>query len=228
VNDEKKISLFLVEGPSEERALSLLLSRLVSNSLTKFYIVSGDITSRDSSDNQNILSEVHSLVKNFLEENNPLFKKSDIERIVHLIDTDGAFVDCEHVKHKNGYGVVYSDDCILTKDVESIIDRNDRKSLILNKLSSTPEINDIPYSVYYFSTNLDHVLYGKQNLDRHLKTELADKFTDRFDGHEKEFVDFICDSDFAVDGNYPETWHFIKSDLHSLNRYTNLGLYFKN
>ena len=42
-----------------------------------------------------------------------------------------------------------------------------------------------------------------------------------------EFLDFISNSDFSVVDGYKESWDFIKQDLHSLERYTNLGLCFK-
>ena len=51
---------------------------------------------------------------------------------------------------------------------------------------------------------------------------------DRYAGAEKEFIDFISDSEFAVDGRYRETWDFIKEDLNSLNRHCNLHLFFKD
>ena len=40
------------------------------------------------------------------------------------------------------------------------------------------------------------------------------------------FLEFISDSDFSRMEEYKDSWDFIKSDLHSLERFTNLGICF--
>ena len=40
------------------------------------------------------------------------------------------------------------------------------------------------------------------------------------------FVEFVRDSDFAVISGYLNSWAFVKKDLHSLERHTNIGLCF--
>ena len=47
-----------------------------------------------------------------------------------------------------------------------------------------------------------------------------------YDGREKNFISFLRDNDFAIPGDYNETWKFIKKDCNSLNRYCNFHLYF--
>lgn len=51
----------------------------------------------------------------------------------------------------------------------------------------------------------------------------AKKYKDNIPG----FLDFISNSDFSVIDGYKESWDFIKQDHHSLERFTNLGLCFK-
>ena len=58
------------------------------------------------------------------------------------------------------------------------------------------------------------------------RAEFADVFSEKFYGKPQEFIDFICDKEFAVEGSYVETWNFIKQDTHSLKRYTNFQLFF--
>ena len=76
------------------------------------------------------------------------------------------------------------------------------------------------------SRNLDHVLYGKLNSTDEEKENdayaFAKKYKDDIDG----FLSFISDSDFARIDGYKESWEFIRQDLHSLERFTNLGLCF--
>ncbi len=94
-----------------------------------------------------------------------------------------------------------------------------------NKLSTTSKIYNINYSVYYFSTNLEHVLHDIQCVNDEEKMIYAQKFTDRFFKREIEFIAFINDPSFAVSGDYRSSWDFIKKDANSLNRYSNLHLF---
>lgn len=110
-------------------------------------------------------------------------------------------------------------------DVDSIISRNDKKSKILNCLSTMTSMykgkNSVPCHMYYMSCNLDHVLYNEQNAEDSRKVELANDFQDKYIDNPDEFVTFMSNSSFTVLGDYNETWNFIKRDLNSLNRYSN-------
>ena len=94
-------------------------------------------------------------------------------------------------------------------------------------MSSTKTINSIPYKVYFFSTNLEHVLHNVQNATREEKNILAQNFEDKFYNNPIKFIEFINNKKFALDKEYEETWNFIKQGNNSLHRYTNFHLYFK-
>lgn len=74
------------------------------------------------------------------------------------------------------------------------------------------------------SCNLDHVLYNKQNSSDEEKEKDALAFAKRYRQDVEGFVKFIAESDFSVSSNYVESWNYIKQDVHSLERHTNLGL----
>jgi hypothetical protein len=74
------------------------------------------------------------------------------------------------------------------------------------------------------SCNLDHVLYDKLNLSDEEKEKYSLVFAKRYRENIDGFIRYISDSSFSVTGEYRETWNFIKQDLHSLERHTNLGL----
>lgn len=97
---------------------------------------------------------------------------------------------------------------------------------MINRLSICPKISGIPYSMYYFSCNLEHVLHNEIQLADELKMTYAEKFSDDYYRNEQAFVDFIRDQSFAVQGDYKATWAFIKLNNHSLNRYSNFHLFF--
>ncbi len=92
----KKIVLVIVEGESDRKALGLQLSRFVKPANLHIEITHGDITTREDVDDTNVLSKVCDIVKEFIKDSKERtkfrYKKTDISEIIHLLDTDGAFV----------------------------------------------------------------------------------------------------------------------------------------
>ena len=224
----KKIILFIVEGITDETSLSLILSKLVSDSSVQFHVINQDITADFNSNCQNIIRKIDNEVKKFLSQNNGL-KKTDIKEIIHLVDTDGAFIKADFVlEDMTKEKTFYTPKSIVTNKRNLIIERNERKSGILNKLYQTSHIGKIAYKVYFFSCNLEHVLHNSQNTSGEKKCLYSYDFVDKYVNEEKRFVDFLSSKDFAIPGDYKETWQFIKTDCNSLNRYCNFHLYFKS
>ena len=223
----KKIILFIVEGITDEMSLSLILSKLVQNDSIQFHVINQDITADFNSNYQNIIRKIDGQVKKFLEQNNGL-KKTDIKEIIHLVDTDGAFIKADFVKEDiNQEKTLYTNNSIITNKRDLILERNERKSGILNKLFQTRHIGRIIYNVYFFSCNLEHVLHDCQNTVCEKKLAYSYNFVDKYVGRESCFIEFLSNNDFTTPGDYRETWEFIKEDFNSLNRYCNFHLYFK-
>lgn len=224
----KKIVLFIVEGVTDETSLSLILSKLVSDTSVQFHVINHDITADFHSNCSNIIRKINNQVKAFLEQNNGL-KKTDIKEIIHLVDTDGAFIKSDYVVEDSSCNkIFYTPTSIVTNKRDLIIERNTRKSAILSKLYNTSHIGRIPYKVYFFSCNLEHVLHNSQNTTCEKKCLYSYEFVDKYVNQEKNFVNFLSSKDFAIPGDYKETWQFIKEDCNSLNRYCNFHLYFKS
>jgi hypothetical protein len=221
----KKIILFIVEGISDQTSFALILSKLIKTEYVRFHIVNGDITSNQDTTVTNVITKVNDQIKRFLE--SYYFKKNDIQKVVHLIDTDGAYVGRDFIREEDIEGFVYFPDLIKARNIENVLQRNHKKSDIVNRLSTCPIISGIPYYMYYFSCNLEHVLHNECNLDDDKKMEVAEEFEDRFDGKEVEFLEFIRNDEFAVPGDFKETWEFIKKDNNSLKRYCNFHLFFQ-
>ena len=109
------------------------------------------------------------------------------------------------------------------------MDRNKQKSLVLKTLSSAQQLSKIPYTIYFLSRTLEHVLHNKiENLSNQEKTELSEKFDNLYADDLEGFLRFIKDEAFAVKGDYKQTWEFIKQDTNSLKRYCNLHLLFES
>lgn len=222
---KKKVMLFIVEGPTDETSLSTVLNRIFNSSTVKFQVVYGDILTRDFTVSDKIVAAVWEQVKAFMGD---IYKKSDICRIVHLADIDGVYIpDTAIVRDalmEPKAPPFYTDTQIRTPNVDGIRDRNRRKRDNINRLSARPKISGVPYSMYYFSLNLDHVLHGKTNLSDWEKMQCAEEFDLKYGDDPNGFIRFMKESSFSVCDDYRRSWTFIKKELHSLERYSNFGI----
>lgn len=222
----KKVILIIVDGPTDEEALSPVLRKLFQSTQVRFHVVHGDLTSGLLTDNANAVSTVNEHVK--IEMDRYGYKRSDIMRIIHLIDTDGAFIPDENVTTGDAEMLRYEEDQIISGHPEKTMERNERKSQVLSRLYPVKKVGGTPYEVYYFSRNLEHVLHGSdQRLTNEQKVDYADTFADKYAEAPEQFVRFLSDSDFAVQGDYGETWRFIFEGTNSLHRHCNLHLLFQ-
>ena len=178
----KKVVVILVEGPSELRALSNVLSALY-DSIDPDYEVFfpnmiedgdehwGDLTSKYGIVPEKIEMCIEKLYFHDFLQINKLYPK-DITEIIHILDMDGAYIDDSCIQHKdNPLGLdktYYAEDKILTDNVPGIVERNARKRANIDYLCSLNKIKigskSIPYSAYFFSSNLDHFLYDEANV----------------------------------------------------------------
>lgn len=185
----KKVVLFIVEGPSDKQALEKIFQKIYADQDIVFKFTSGDLTSDKHSDVSNIEKRIYDIVLRLMNENK--FRKSDILRIVQIVDTDGVFIPDEAIVEGESYHFFYTLENISCQEPGRVITRNAKKRTLLNHLMNVTEIRHIPYSVFFMSCNLDHALYNEQNLDKAKKIELADAFYKMFRGHEELFQSFL-------------------------------------
>ena len=114
------------------------------------------------------------------------------------------------------------------KDMKKAVVRNNHKKDMMNFLLGLSDIRGIPYKCYFMSSNLDHALYDRQKLSKEEKEQYSNAFYELFQGREKLFIDFLRSD--VVNGcpdSFPASWRYIKKELHSLERHTNLHIYFE-
>lgn len=221
----KKIVFVIVEGPSDEEALGVLLNRIYDSKAVYVQVMHCDITTELDVNAGNVVAKISDVVKKYAER---AFKPGDFSRIIHITDTDGAFIPDEAVVEDNAaVKPIYSVMEIRTQRKSGIENRNQRKRECLNRLSSASRIWGVPYQIYYMSCNLDHALYGKLNSTDDEKEADAFAFAKKYRDDIPCFMKFISESDFSVAGSYPQSWQFIREGLHSLERHTNFGLCFQ-
>ncbi|MGH4050801.1 MAG: hypothetical protein ACREVX_05530 [Clostridium sp.] len=227
----KKIVLFIVEGVTDKNSLALILSKIIEkDKIVRFKIINGDMTAENGVNASNILTKITNYIKDFI--TCDVYKKSDILNVIHLVDMDGAYIKDDlilqknHENSKSDDSIEYSTENIYAKNIENIKSRNKQKSQILSKLAATDTVyGNLSYGIYFFSSNLEHVMHNRQCVLSHEKRKYAHMFEDKFAQSPLAFVEFMNDSEFALTGDYDDTWDFIKKDVNSLKRYTNFNLY---
>lgn len=222
---EKKVVVFIVEGPSDEAALGTIMKEYFSSNEVQFIVVHGDITLKDYVSSADILKKINEQIEGV--KIRYRYNQDDFIKIIHIVDMDGVYISDTDIVETDVEKIQYYEDHIDAKYANIIAERNKRKGDILYKLRKTGKINGIPYRIYFNSCNLEHVLYGelKEYSDEE-KQILSDDFADRYDGKAGEFIEFLFSSNIAVQGTYQKTWNYIEKELNSLKRHTNMHLIF--
>lgn len=221
----KKAMIFILEGPSDDTSLTGSLKYIFASSRIEPLIMHGDITSDRNVTNRNIIKKLHEEIKAFCNKN--FLTKGNILRIVHIIDTDGAFIPDELIQEDTDCRqIVYSENSIRCISKKNLIRRNHIKQQNLQKLLDTHNIGGLSYSVYYMSSNLEHVLHNRINLTDEEKEELSYEFAEICAEQPEYFIQLMTSQTVFIDGSYRESWDFIKSGKHSLERHSNLALCF--
>jgi len=224
---KKKVLLFLVEGANDEAALGKALDNLHKNhsqdDLIRIGMTHGDITSDFRV--KNVTHEVVTHVKKYLADYK--LKRSDIYEIVLLLDMDGAFVPDEVILQSDKYSrAFYCEDKILHKNPEVLQKTHKHKQSHINKLLTLNKVLvDVPFSVYFVSCNLDHLICGNANLTDREKSSAADDFSMKYGEDADGFLKFFHDPKINLDSSYKKSWDAIKQELNSLKKYSNMNVF---
>jgi len=219
----KKIVLFIVEGINDKTSLALCMGQLLEGKSVHFEITDGDITTEYGNSSVNIAMKIGNIVKEF---SGKIFKRNDFIHVVHIVDMDGAYIPDKNIIQGEEDKNLYTYENIVTSKVQKTIERNQQKRELIDKMISLNKVwRTIPYSVYYFSCNMDHVLHNEANLCREDKNKYATEFENKFFGKTEDFREFFYSEEFAVKGSYGETWQFIKGGTNSLKKYSNFSVY---
>lgn len=224
----RRAKIVIVEGPSDNTALSVYLSRYFAEKNIEFIELHSNILSEKYKKPNNIITDLNNILDEFLE-NNRYIKLTYIDEIIQIVDTDGMFIeDSKVIKDNNAIYNRYTLDNVYTDNVERIRSLNKVKTINIDILLSKNDIiirkHKIPYSVYYMSRNLEHVLHNRMdNMSDDDKKKLAFQFANKYK-NVLDFVDFIKNSSFSVNDEYKISWSFIREDTNSLKRFSNLCL----
>ena len=134
----KKIIFVIVEGPSDEETLGVLLNRIYDSNFVYIHVMHCDISTEPNVNPGNVAAKIGDLVKKYA---GRTFKSADFCQIIHITDTDGAFVPNDAIlEDVSAIKPFYSETNIKTHSKISIENRNQRKRENLNRLFSTSKI----------------------------------------------------------------------------------------
>lgn len=221
---KRKVVILLVEGKSDKTALNLIEKFYTSKNI-KVYTTGGDITSNFLITYNNCVKKLTEKIKEIRDDKK--LDRNDIYEIIHLIDTDGAFISDEFIEiDKSIKDFHYTLDFIKANNKDKVIKRNNEKISKIKVLLETTKIDrSIKYRLFFMSCNLDHVLFDEMNLKDEDKVPKAFEFRKKYQKDREGFFNFFNSKECKASGTYSETWSFIKKEKNSLHRYNNLWIF---
>lgn len=221
----KKAVVFIVEGKSDKAALEHIFKKIYKHKNVTFEFTRGDLTSDETLTLDDIKRAIYKKVETYMNENK--LNKNHIWQIVQIFDTDGTYIPNSAIVEGDTSNLFYSTTEISCRNTQKAVDRNKWKKEMMDQLLALQDINGIPYRCFFMSSNLDHALYNMQNLTEEEKEEYSNRFYALFENREKLFIDFLnTDVVNGCPNSFPASWKYIKEELHSLERHTNLHIYF--
>lgn len=165
--------------------------------------------------------------------------RKDIVEVVQICDLDGTFIPDECCRafdeaHFADDGYIYDPPYVYGKTADEVIARNQRKANNIRHLSGLSSIKvetkTCPYSVFFFSSNIEHYIYDKLNVEESSeKVALARKFANQCDDDPDWFMRRMCRHSQALKGmTHEESWAYIMDGANSVKRHTNFNLCLEN
>lgn len=226
---KKNIVILIVEGISEERALSSVRKYVKDTFGIQIHLTHGDIFS-DNTKKKGIKALVGDQVIKVMEQYK--YTKEEILAVIQVTDTDGVFItdECIVLDEMIENNVVYHSNSIKVSNqstVKKIQERNKFKATNLKIMHSTSKVQkNLDYYLLYFSCNLDHVLHNEPNLNQEEKAPKAKEFHKQFKDKPNDLLNFFKDEAFAVKGTLEDSWGFIQEGNNSLKKYSNFHFVF--
>ncbi len=227
----KKYVLFIVEGKNDQIEIQAMLRAYCAENLKDKYKdiylpYGGDITFSETE--KSIKGKLTDMVLSWrkgetrLDPFHPV-SPSDVARIIHVIDMDGAFIPEGSIVEADVGDIQYDDDTIKCGDRPFVVGRNRKKCKAIRTLLTVKSIDNIPYEVYFASCNMDHVLFNQRNPKAAAKGPNARIFA----SHCKQPDDLnqsVFNEVVRFDSSLSESWEFIQIGNHSLCRRSNINI----
>ena len=227
----RKVVLLIVEGSCEEVLLNNRLRGLFEQHNIRFHIQHGDILYDLSKPDEPIKSVIGNAVKEFMIKSR--FRPEDVFCVLHIIDMDGCFIPEEAIviDEMQKELTIYHGDKITVphdKQKQKIATRNAERSSNINIMKGLDTIlsGEINYRMYYFSRNLEHVLFNEANPEKGAKYPEVEQFIERLKIPIEAYLEQSMPA-VAGENPYAESWEVMTQQTASLEPYSNVPLLFE-
>lgn len=220
---EAKVLLIICEGMSDDVTIHRPIAHFVNQNdmLIKVETTFGDIAYKKNINESNCVKHIQQIVDDF--KMKMFLSYNDFWAIIHLVDTDGAFMNEENIiESKISTKNIFEENTLITSSIKSTKKQFQNKKKIYQKLFSISQIKNIPYYKFYLSRNLEHALYDLPNATLDEKIKLSRQFDARYKEDCVEFEAFLKEVLFSIPSNYQESWEYIFKDNNAIKRGTNL------
>jgi hypothetical protein len=227
----EKIIIALVEGPNDEVGLTQLLRYWVKQRYNdrevKLAVVGTDLLQHERPAGPlGMLELVYGQVESFLSKN-----KLDWENLVEVIeicDVDGVYLNDGLLQNQLG-SIEYREHSIFCADTDYIKNRNARKRANIDELLAHHELqkgnHHLPFSLYYFSCNFEHVFFNSRNNTRQTKRHLALQLDEEFSQNPSHFFEIHFTEDVFPFSTYQESWDALRKETTRIPRCSNLNVW---
>lgn len=206
--------LILVEGPFDKLRLDCLLDLFKEDKIVILPLGGDLLTSKNYYRNHK--KEIISLLNK-----EKGYAYEDFNEIIEVIDTDGCFISSKNILENPSISKIkYFPTHIEALERESIIKMHQYKAQNVNKFLKFNKMK-----LYYNSVNIDHAFDNISNLTNSTKRKLALTFLNKYSEDLFSLLDLLFSINYAKMNNYLETWKYIKSDLNSLKRSSNIFIF---
>ena len=230
----KKILLFIVEGDNDQREIQAMLNtpyfgEFSDKYVYRFLVTKGDITQKKDVSSKTIRGKLDNLVRNWRKYNEDAipYSPADIKEVIQIIDTDATFIPQDRIYEEPTAGdFIYKDTGIYNMDVNRVTNRNGTKSKVLREMLSFKTVDNILYSVYFVSCDMDHLLSGSRNATQKYKDRYSFDFRNLLKSNPKVLENSVFHSEYCSPRSYESSWVEIQKGMNSIMRKTNLNLFF--
>lgn len=229
--NNKKVVILIVEGDSDEALLIERLKELFNNHEIRFEPQRGDILYDLNKRRRPIKEVIGDTVKEVLLKRK--FKPANILAVLHIIDTDGCLINEENVIVKDSQTdkTIYEEGCISVcseGQKVNICSRNSERKNNIQTMSTLKSVvgGKYPYQMYYFSRNLEHVIFNEINPDGNGKVDNVEDFVENLDRPLEQFLSeyMPVNLEEPYELKYINSWNYISEEVNSLKRFTNTPL----
>ena len=227
----RKVVLLIVEGSCEEVLLNNRLRALFEQHNIRFHIQHGDILYDLSKPDEPIKSVIGNAVKEFMLKSK--FRAEDVFCVLHIIDMDGCFIPDEAIvidKTQKELTIYHGDKITVPHDKQKrqIAARNAERSNNINIMKGLETIlsGEINYRMYYFSRNLEHVLFNEANPEKGAKYPEVEQFIEQLKMPIETYLQQSMPS-LTGEDPYVESWALMSQETASLEPYSNVPLLFE-